>query len=109
MPCMEKPKRNINGSMKSVTMTVQHQRIFRHLTNRLTTKKDKKVWATLGKRHLLSQTFKLITTARHQVTMKEISSTIESVEMRFSINIVDRAGVRLIKTIETREGGSLRV
>ncbi len=50
--------------------------------------------------------FKPITTARRQVMMKEIACTIERVEKRASINIVDRAGVRLINTIETwKEGG----
>ncbi len=48
--------------------------------------------------------FKPMTTARRQVTMKGIACTIEWAERRVSINIVDRAGVRLIKTIETWKG-----
>ncbi len=52
--------------------------------------------------------FKPITTARRQVMMKEIACTIVRVERRVSKNIVDRAGVRLIKTIETwKEGEGL--
>ncbi len=37
--------------------------------------------------------------------MKEITCTIEMVERRVSINIVGRAGVRLIKTLETWKMG----
>ncbi len=58
----------------------------------------------VGTRFLFSQIFKPITTARRQVTMKEIACTIERVACRVSINIVDRAGVRLIKTIDTWKG-----
>ncbi len=37
--------------------------------------------------------------------MKEITCTIEMVERRVSVDIVDRAGVRLIKTSETWKMG----
>ncbi len=57
-----------------------------------------------GTRFLFSQIFKPITTARRQVTMTEIACTIERVACRVSINIVDRAVVRLIKTIDTWKG-----
>ncbi len=57
--------------------------------------------------YLVSQIFKPISTARRQMTMKEIACTIERVEVRVSINIVNRAGLRLIKTIETWRGGGL--
>ncbi len=46
--------------------------------------------------NLFSQIFKLITTAQHEVT---IVYTMERVEMRVSINIVERDGVGLTKTI----------
>ncbi len=58
---------------------------------------------------MLSQLFKPITTARHQMTMKEIACASQRVERRFSINIVDRAGVRLVKTIKTWEGRGVGV
>ncbi len=68
-------------------------------------KKDKEIWATSGQGYLFSQIFKPITTAHRQVTMKGITCTIERLERRLGINIVDRAGVRLIKTIETCKMG----
>ncbi len=50
------------------------------------------VWATSGKGYSFSHIFKLVTTARHHVTMREIACTIERVEMNISINIVDTSG-----------------
>ncbi len=65
--------------------------------------------AVLGQGYLFSQPFKPITTAHRQATMKEIACTIGRVERRVCVSIVNRPGVRIIKTIETREGGSLGV
>ncbi len=67
--------------------------------------KGKEVWATSGQGYLFSQFFKPITTARRQATMKGVACTVERIERWVSINIVDRAGVRLIKTIESWKGG----
>ncbi len=61
-------------------------------------KKDKKTWATSGQGYVLAQIFKAITTARRQVTMKGIKYTIERVDRRVIMNIVDRAGIRFIET-----------
>ncbi len=60
---------------------------------------------------MFSQTFKPITTALRQVTIKGIACTIERVERKVNINIADRAGVRFIKTTETwkRRGGGVGV
>ncbi len=49
--------------------------------------------------------FKPITTARRQVTMTGIACTIERVEGGIGIYILDRAGVRLTKTIEKWKRG----
>ncbi len=65
------------------------------------TTNDKDAWATPGQVYLFAQFFKPITTAHRQVTMKESACTIERVEVRVSINIVDRTGNRFSKTIET--------
>ncbi len=66
----------------------------------------KKVWATMSQRYLFSLTFKPITTACRQVTMNGIACTTERVERRVNTNIVDRVGIRLIKTIVGGEFGS---
>ncbi len=50
---------------------------------------------------MYSQIFKPITTALRRVTMRGIACTIERVERYASRNTVDRAGIRLIKTVET--------
>ncbi len=57
--------------------------------------------------YLFSQIFEPITAARRQVTMKGIACTTERAERRVNINIVDGAGVRLIKTIETWKSGTI--
>ncbi len=54
-----------------------------------------------GQGNLFSQIFQPVATAHRQVPMKGTAYTIERVERRVRVNIVDRAGVRLIKTIET--------
>ncbi len=59
------------------------------------------VWATSGQGYLFSQIVKPITTARRQVTMRQIACTIKKIEMRNGINIVDWAEVRLIEPIKT--------
>ncbi len=54
--------------------------------------------------YLFSHIFKPLTTARRQVTMKRIACEIERVEMEVRINIVSRAEVMLIKTVEIWRG-----
>ncbi len=59
--------------------------------------------ATSVQEFMFSQIFKPITAARHQVTMKDIACATDRVERRFSISIVDRAGVRLIRSNKDME------
>ncbi len=69
----------------------------------INTKEDKEVWAATGQGDLYSQIFKPINTALRQATINGIACTIEGVERSISINTIDRAEVRIIKTIETRK------
>ncbi len=85
-------------------MENRHQLNHRFYSYIFLPKKNNEVWATSGQGYLLSRIFEPITTARHLVTMKGIVCTIERVERRVNINIVDGAGVRLIKTIDMERG-----
>ncbi len=46
-----------------------------------------------------------MTTARRQMSLKGTVCTFQRVEIRISINVVGRAGVRYTKSIETRKRG----
>ncbi len=72
-------------------------------------KKDNEVRATSGKGCSFPHIFKPITTASRRVPMKGIACSTERVERRVSINIVDMANVRLIKTKETWKKGEGKV
>ncbi len=76
-----------------------------HLNTLGITKKDKEVWSTSEQGYLLSQIFKPISTARRQLKMKGIIFEIERLKRCANTSIVDRAGVRFIKTRDMDKGG----
>ncbi len=101
-----------SGSLKKTPVGVQLERAPNHprpsTCKSIKTKKTRKCGHSQTSVFVFTY-FKLITTARRQMIMKGIAGKTARVERGIRINMIDRVGKRLIKTIKTFNGGVIQV